>query len=125
MALSLLNTNEVQVARLVKALYNAAPGYTFMTNFSGYAAAKGLNGLAEGLVADFAANDNATLAAAVATNVGLTKLVPAPKVAALVNVPHFVRGYYSIPGINPTGIIPRGPAGFHEALAAPHDRARL
>lgn len=72
MALSLLNTNEVQVARLVKALYNAAPGYTFMTNFSGYAAAKGLNGLAEGLVADFAANDNATLAAAVATNVGLT-----------------------------------------------------
>lgn len=72
MALSLLNTNEVQVARLVKALYNAAPGYTFMTNFSGYAAAKGLNGLAEGLVADFAANDNATLAAAVASNVGLT-----------------------------------------------------
>lgn len=72
MALSLLNTNEVQVARLVKALYNAAPGYTFMTNFSGYAAAKGMNGLAEGLVADFAANDNATLAAAVATNVGLT-----------------------------------------------------
>jgi len=72
MALSLLNTNEVQVARLVKALYNAAPGYTFMTNFSGFAAAKGLNGLAEGLVADFAANDNATLAASVATNVGLT-----------------------------------------------------
>lgn len=72
MALSLLNTNEVQVARMVKALYNAAPGYTFMTNFSSYATAKGMNGLAEGLVADFAANDNATLAAAVASNLGLT-----------------------------------------------------
>jgi len=72
MALSLLNTNEVQVARMVKALYNAAPGYTFMTNFSSYVTAKGMNGLAEGLVADFAANDNATLAAAVATNLGLT-----------------------------------------------------
>lgn len=72
MALSLLNTNEVQVARMVKALYNAAPGYTFMTNFSSYATAKGMNGLAEGLVADFAANDNATLAAAVAANLGLT-----------------------------------------------------
>jgi putative glutathione S-transferase len=54
----------------------------------------------------------------------LRELYQYPKVAALVNVPHFVRGYYSIPGINPTGIIPRGPAGFHEALAAPHDRAR-
>jgi len=72
MALSLLNTNEVQVARMVKALYNAAPGYTFMTNFASYATAKGMNGLAEGLVADFAANNNATLAAAVATNLGLT-----------------------------------------------------
>ena len=55
----------------------------------------------------------------------LRELYQYPKVAALVNVPHFVRGYYSIPGINPTGIVPRGPAGFHEALAAPHDRARL
>jgi putative glutathione S-transferase len=55
----------------------------------------------------------------------LRELYQYPKVAALVNVPHFVRGYYSIPGINPTGIIPRGPAGFHEALAAPHDRVRL
>ena len=72
MALSLLNTNEVQVARLVKALYNAAPGFTYMTNFAGYAAAKGMTGLADGLVADFAANDNATLAAAIAANLGLT-----------------------------------------------------
>ncbi len=48
-----------------------------------------------------------------------------PKVASTVNVSHFIRGYYSIPGINPTGIIPRGPGGYEEALAAAHDRARL
>jgi len=91
MALSLLNTNEVQVARLVKALYNAAPGYTFMTNFSGYAAAKGMSGLAEGLVADFAANDNATLAAAVATNVGLTG-------AALTAATAYLQGQFAFYG---------------------------
>ena len=96
MALSLLNTNEVQVARLVKALYNAAPGYTFMTNFSGYAAAKGMNGLAEGLVADFASNSNATLAAAVATNVGLTG-------AALTAATAYLQGQFEFYGATKRG----------------------
>lgn len=55
----------------------------------------------------------------------LRELYQYPKVASLVNVPHFIRGYYSIPGINPTGIIPRGPRDYEATLAAPHDRARL
>ncbi len=55
----------------------------------------------------------------------LRELSQYPKVAALVNVPHFIRGYYSIPGINPSGIIPRGPRDYEAWLATPHDRARL
>ena len=55
----------------------------------------------------------------------LRELYQYPKVAETINVQHFVRGYYSIPGINPTGIIPRGPQGYHEALAQPHDRGRF
>jgi putative glutathione S-transferase len=55
----------------------------------------------------------------------LRELYQYPKVAETVNVAHFVRGYYAIPGINPSGIIPRGPQGYSEALAMPHDRARL
>ena len=55
----------------------------------------------------------------------LRELYQYPKVAETINVAHFVRGYYSIPGINPTGIIPRGPQGYHEALAQPHDRGRF
>ena len=55
----------------------------------------------------------------------LRELYQYPKVAETINVAHFVRGYYSIPGINPTGIIPRGPQGYHEALAEPHDRGRF
>ncbi len=55
----------------------------------------------------------------------LRELYQYPKVAETINVAHFVRGYYSIPGINPTGIIPRGPQGYHEALAQPHDRRRF
>lgn len=72
MALSLLNTNEVQVVRVVKALYNAAPGNVYLTNFVGYANAFSVSALATTLAKDFAANDNATLAASVAANLGLT-----------------------------------------------------
>lgn len=55
----------------------------------------------------------------------LRDLYQYPGVAALVNVPHFVRGYYSIPLTNPNGIIPRGPSGYEAALAQPHDRTRF
>jgi putative glutathione S-transferase len=55
----------------------------------------------------------------------LRELYQYPKVAETINVAHFVRGYYSIPGINLTGIIPRGPQDYHAALAQPHDRGRF
>ncbi len=55
----------------------------------------------------------------------LRELYQIPAVAQSVNVAHFIRGYYSIPGINPTGIIPRGPIDYAATLALPHDRARL
>lgn len=72
MALSLLNTTEVQVVRVVKALYNAAPGNVYLVNFVGYSNAFGVSALSSTLTKDFAANDNATLAASVAANLGLT-----------------------------------------------------
>jgi len=72
MSLSLLNTSEVQVVRLVKAMYNAAPGNVFLTNFTGYANALGVNALATAVGKNFAATTNADLAATVAANLGLT-----------------------------------------------------
>jgi glutathionyl-hydroquinone reductase len=55
----------------------------------------------------------------------LRELYQVPGVAETVNFPHIVHGYYSIEGLNPTGIIPRGPRGLHERLLAPHDRGRF
>ena len=48
-----------------------------------------------------------------------------PKVAATVNLEHFIRGYYSIPSLNPTGIIPRPPPAYAAWLCSPHDRGRF
>lgn len=72
MSLSLLNTSEVQVVRLVKAMYNAAPGNVYLTNFTGYANSLGVNALATALGKNFAAVSNDSLAASVAANLGLT-----------------------------------------------------
>ena len=55
----------------------------------------------------------------------LRELYQVPGVAETVNIPHFVRGYYSITHVNPNGIIPRGPATYEHWLRQPHDRARL
>lgn len=55
----------------------------------------------------------------------LRELYQHPGVAGLVNLPHFVRGYYSIPRTNPSGIIPRVPLKYEAWLKAPHDRGRL
>jgi putative glutathione S-transferase len=55
----------------------------------------------------------------------LRELYQVPGVAETVNIPHFVRGYYSIPHVNPNGIIPRGPIDYEDWLRQPHDRARL
>lgn len=93
MALSLLNTNEVQVARVVKALYNAAPGNVFMTNFVGYSNANGIGALASVLAADFAASSNDVLAANVAANVGLSG-------AALTAGTAYLVAEFSKPGAN-------------------------
>ena len=55
----------------------------------------------------------------------LRELYQHPGVAGTVNLAHFIRGYYSIPVTNPSGIIPLGPK-VHEAwLRQPHDRERF
>jgi putative glutathione S-transferase len=55
----------------------------------------------------------------------MRELYQVPGVAETVNIAHFVRGYYSIPHVNPNGIIPRGPKFYIEWLQQPHDRAWL
>ena len=55
----------------------------------------------------------------------LRDLSQVPGVAETVNIAHFVRGYYSIPQVNPNGIIPRGPTFYADWLQQPHDRARF
>ncbi|TBW40952.1 glutathione S-transferase family protein [Siculibacillus lacustris] len=52
----------------------------------------------------------------------LRELYRWPGIAETVNIDHIKRGYYSIRHINPTGIVPKGPA---LDFAAPHDRDRL
>lgn len=55
----------------------------------------------------------------------LRELYQVPGVADTVNIAHFIRGYYSIPVTNPSGIIPRGPEFLEQWLGQPHDRNRL
>ena len=52
----------------------------------------------------------------------MRELYAVPGVAATVKPHYYVRGYWSLTKLNPTGIIPKGaPVDF----ASPHDRARL
>lgn len=46
-------------------------------------------------------------------------------VAETVNLAHIMRGYYSIPLLNPRGIVPPVPAGYAQWLRQPHGRERL
>jgi putative glutathione S-transferase len=55
----------------------------------------------------------------------LRDLYQVPGVAETIDLRHIIRGYYSIRAANPAGIIPRGPAGYLQSLAAPHDRSRF
>ena len=55
----------------------------------------------------------------------LRDLYQHPGVAETVNLAHFIRGYYSIPALNPTGIIPPVPRDYAAWLTQPHDRAHL
>ena len=50
------------------------------------------------------------------------ELYQMPGIAETVNLDHIKRTYYSIPQVNPTGIVPRGP---EIDFAARHDRDRL
>jgi putative glutathione S-transferase len=53
----------------------------------------------------------------------LRDLYQHPGVAELVNLEHFVRGYYSIPQLNPSGIIPAVPTLYRAWLESAHGRA--
>ncbi|MSR13606.1 MAG: glutathione S-transferase family protein [Gammaproteobacteria bacterium] len=55
----------------------------------------------------------------------LRELYQWPGVADTVNFEHFVRGYYSIPVLNPSGIIPPVPKHYAQSLGESHDRGRL
>ena len=49
-------------------------------------------------------------------------LYQVPGIAETVNIDHIKRSYYSIKAVNPTGIVPRGPA---VDFSGPHDRDRF
>ena len=52
----------------------------------------------------------------------MRELYAVPGIAATVKARHYVINYWSIPRVNPTGIIPKGtPVDY----TAPHNRARL
>lgn len=45
-------------------------------------------------------------------NAYLQRLLTIPALRETVNIPHIKRGYYSIKSLNPSGIVPLGPAGL-------------
>lgn len=49
----------------------------------------------------------------------LRRMLSIPGVSETVNIDHIKRGYYSIESLNPTGIVPVGPALEFESLLAP------
>jgi putative glutathione S-transferase len=54
----------------------------------------------------------------------LERMLALPSVASTVNIDHIKRGYYSIKSLNPTGIVPLGPAlGFERFLAGSERKA--
>lgn len=71
MSLSLLNTNNTQVVALVNAIFNVAPGYTYLSNFSAYAAQNGIGKTADAL-ANLAGQTNEAFTASLIANLGLT-----------------------------------------------------
>jgi hypothetical protein len=72
MSIPLLATNTTQICRVVKALYDAAPGYTYLQNFLSYTSSAGLAGTANALASNFTSQSNAQLSATICTNLGLT-----------------------------------------------------
>jgi len=72
MGLSLLPTTDVQIIRVVEALYNQRPGYTILNNLQAYTTQNGLDVYANAVGGVFAGVTDAALAATVSTNFGLT-----------------------------------------------------
>ncbi|NTV13875.1 MAG: hypothetical protein HGA96_08115 [Desulfobulbaceae bacterium] len=74
MALTLPNTTEVQIARLAKALYDAAPGNTYMSAFAQNVKDGGTAGMTNfaNWLAGTVSNDPAVLAATVVSNLHLS-----------------------------------------------------
>lgn len=68
-------TTEVQITRVVKALYDAAPGNLYLNSFKEYAAQNGgVVGVADGLLYEHRNKTNAELAQMIVDNLGLAKV---------------------------------------------------
>ena len=61
----------MQIIRLVEALFNQRPGYTYLSNFKVFEAENGSEALANALGANFNSSSDAELAAIVSGNLGL------------------------------------------------------
>lgn len=72
MSIALLATDTTVICRVVKALYDAAPGYTYLSNFLSYKSANGLDATVNALASAYSSQTNAELAVTVCTNLGLT-----------------------------------------------------
>jgi len=70
MSLSLLPSNDLIICRLVKAMYDATPGYTYLSNFKSYAADNGIDATANAL-ADSAGFTAQNFKSTLLTNLGL------------------------------------------------------
>jgi len=71
MALTLLATTDTQIIRVVEALYNQRPGYTYLSNFQTFVSENSIDAFANALAANFASSTDAALAAIVTANLGL------------------------------------------------------
>ena len=72
MGLSLLATTDTQIIRVIEALYNQRPGYTYLSNYRTFVTENSIEGFANSLAANFASSTDAELAATVTANLGLT-----------------------------------------------------
>jgi hypothetical protein len=65
-------TTDTQIIRVVEALYNLRPGYTYFSNFGSYVAENSIDELANALANNFAESTDAELAETVSVNLGIT-----------------------------------------------------
>ena len=72
MGIKLVTTTDVEIIRLVEALYNQRPGNTFFNNFQSSVAQEGISGFANLLASDFSTSSDVELAALISSNLGLT-----------------------------------------------------